>query len=463
MARLVKRVLIVGAAAVFALAALFASDSGNAVRAIAIGVAVLPLGLFIAVRRPRIIYCAMALELGAIPFADVPGVNFPLGLVLAVLVAITAVLQLPRTGVKLSALEWWCIALVVASTVSMIVTWTSSFDTIEYLKWFIATSMFFSLRRLSPVDLRAFGRWFVYGVSAAAVFGAALLAFDPAGKVLDSLAIIGYGSAGDNLRYVFSASGATVRLTGTFIDPNAGGLFLAIGFFLALALFRGFPRVALCVILLGALGLTLSRSALLSVGVAVLVYVAFRSGRFGHKLRGLGVFAALGAIALMIPAIQDRLLAALDPSDVGASARESALAQFPTQVAGHWLFGLGWGRIEFRDPTVGQEVNFVANSPLLTVYRGGLITGAIFTIILIIGIVRSFRALSQNRSQLTIVGAGFVGISLVALQLDFPVVTIYPVTMVFSVLLAFLPELVPLARRQEPMPVALPEKVGVTR
>ncbi len=436
-----KRTMLIGAAAVFVVAALVASDVSSGIRLVAVLLVLLPLGLYLGVRRPRLVYCAFALELGAIPFADVPGVNFPLALILAVLVAGTAVIQLPKSNRRFSGLEWWCLALIAASTISLIATYTSLYDLQAYIEWLVATTVLFSLRRLLPDDLRAFGRWFVYGTAGAGAFGILLLAFDPAGRVLNVLSIIGYGST-NNLRYVFSDTGqSTVRLTGTFIDPNAGGLFLVAGFVLCVALFRGFTRIALATVLLVSLGLTLSRENIVSLGVAVLIFVAFRNVRLGGKLRGVGIVAALGAAALAIPTIQDRLLAALDPNDVGAQARTAALQQFPYQVSGHWLWGLGWGRIEFRDATIGQEVNYVSNSPLLSVYRGGVIVGAIFTIILIVGIVRALRGLRQQSSEYAVVGAGFCGLALVAFQLDFPVVTIYPTTMVLSVLLAFLPEL----------------------
>jgi hypothetical protein len=443
-----RRPLVFGALAVFVLAALVASDAATAFRLGAIVLAIVPIGIYLGLQRPKVVYAAFALELGAIPFADVPGVNFPLGLLLAVVVAATAVLQLPRTGARLSGLEWWCVGLVLASTVSLVMTYTSSFDTTEYLKWLIATTLLLSLRRLSPVDLQAFGRYFVYGISLAAAFGILTLEFDKSGRALNALGIIGYGSAGDNLRYVFAAGGTVVRLTGTFIDPNAGGLFLVIGFCMALALFSGARRWLIGALLLVALGLTLSRESILSLLVAVLLFVAFRNIRFGARMRGAGIMALLGAVALAIPAIQDRLLSSLDTNDVGASARSEALSNFPNQVSGHWLFGLGWGRIEFRDPTIGQQVNYVANAPLLSVYRGGLIVGVIFTVILLIGIIRSLRGLRQASSRFAFIGAGFIGLTLVAFQLDFPIVTIYPTTMAFSILLAFLPS------RAEPDPDA---------
>jgi hypothetical protein len=457
----VRRALIVGGAALFLMTALVASDSATAFRLGAIVLAVVPIGIYVGVRHPRLVYRAFALELGAIPFADVPGVNLPLGLLLGVVIGVAAVLQLPRTGAHLSGLEWWLIGLIAASTLSMVVTFTSGVDVIEYLKWLIATSVVFALRRLSLDDLRAFGRSFIYGSVAAAIFGLLTLEFDKGGRALNALGILGYGSDGDNLRYVFGASGTVVRLTGTYIDPNAGGMFLAIAFFLAVALLRGPRRWILSAILLAALGLTLSRETILSVGVAVLVFAAFRNIRFGGRLRGLGVVAAIGACALAIPAIQDRLLSSLNSTDVGAVARTEAFHNFPNTVAGHWLFGLGWGRIEFRNGAAGVAVNFVANTPLLTVYRGGLIVGAIFTVILIIGIIRAFQGLRQADSEFAMVGAGFVGLALVALQLDFPVVTIFPTTMVFSVLLAFLPSK-PGREPDAAAALVAPERIEVT-
>jgi hypothetical protein len=140
--------------------------------------------------------------------------------------------------------------------------------------------------------------------------------------------------------------------------------------------------------------------------------------------------------ANLVRRAQPRLLV-LRQRDAGSSARGDALAEFPGHMQGHWLFGLGWGRPEFVDPATAFEVNFVANSPLLTVYRGGIFTGLAFTAILVAGAVVGYRMLRSGRWELGFYGGTFIGFSVVALQLDFPVVSNPSTTTAFSVMLAF--------------------------
>jgi hypothetical protein len=173
--------------------------------------------------------------------------------------------------------------------------------------------------------------------------------------------------------------------------------------------------------------------------VAILVLFAVQNLTFGKKLRVFTVLAIGASALLLIPAVQNRLLASFGKFDQGTTDRVDALRDFPKLMDGHWLFGLGWGRLEFRDGDVTVAVNYVANSPLLTVYRGGVIVGIVFVVLLLIALISAWRGLRSGNLGLGIVGGGFVGFVAVALQVDFPVVTIPPVTALFSLLLAALP------------------------
>ncbi|UDF12634.1 hypothetical protein LH407_10780 [Antiquaquibacter oligotrophicus] len=422
------------------LGAVLASDASIAVRLIAILATLVPVGAWIALRRPLYLYSAFAFVLAAIPFGVLPGSPLPLVLLLSVAIGITTIIHLPRGGRRPGAVEWGVLALIIASAVSMVVTATTSYDYTEFAKWFLATSSVLSLSQLSRPDLRTVGRWYVVGAATGSVFGLITLFFDSSGRLLSLLSFLGYGVGdGTNLRYVVSAEGMTVRLTGTYVDPNAGGLFLYLGVLLALALFRGIPRVALVSVVALAMALTLSRAAILSLGVAFLVYIALQRLRFTGKVRIVSVAAVAGAVLLMIPAIQRRLFDSFGSFDTGSSARADALRDYPKHMDGSWLFGLGWGRIEFRDGRVGMAVNHVANAPLLSVYRGGLVVGILFCFVLIVGIVLSFRALRSKNPELGYIAAGYIGFVGVALQLDFPVITIPPVAALFAFFLAVLP------------------------
>jgi polysaccharide biosynthesis protein PslJ len=434
----------------FAVAAI-AGDGSAALRAVATAAVLLPLLLWVIMAAPVLLLRLFGVVLGAVPFATLPGVPMPVVLLLAALVGLTTAVAAPRRGAgRFGALEWATVALVVVSLASMLAGITSGYDVSEFVKWLLGTSVVLSLARVTAEQRRATGRAFVIGAAVAAPFAAFLQFFDPSGSGLSLLAPIGYGAGtADNLRYVVGSTGETVRLTGTWVDPNVAGLFLLVGAVLALCCFRGAPRVVLALELAAAMVLTLSRAALFSAAVAVAVALAVQHMRFGRRLRLLTILAIAAAAALLVPSVQDRLLESFGSHDAGTSARLDALGDFTRLLDGHWLFGLGWGRIEFRDPDATAAVNFVANSPLLTVYRGGVIDGLAFVAVIVAGLVRAVRGLRGGRLEDGLVGAAFVGFALVALQVDFPVVTIAPVTALYGLLLAALP-------RPEPTPTPMP-------
>lgn len=429
------------ALAVPLVAAVLASDAPAAIRIVALLAMGFPLGVWVALRRPLWIYCIYAFALGSVPFGVLPSSPLPLVLLLGVSVGATAVLQLPAGESRpFTALEWWVLGLIATSTLSLAVTYSTSYDFAEFAKWLIATATLFALLRLDSRRRDVVGRWYVYGASAGSLFGLGMLLFDQQGKSLSLLSFLGYGTAGgDNLRYVVDGAQRTVRLTGTYVDPNAGGLFLLLAVVLSLALFTGLWQIVFTGITAVAMVLTLSRAALGSLVVAFLVYIAFQNLRFGGKARILAFASLAGAGLLTIPAVRDRLLDSFGSSDAGSSARADALQDFPKHMDGSWMFGLGWGRIEFRDGAVGMAINHVANAPLLSIYRGGLIVGLFFCALLLYGMVLSWRALRRPQPRYGYVGAGFIGLVLIALQLDFPVITIPPVVALFAFFLANLP------------------------
>jgi hypothetical protein len=78
-------------------------------------------------------------------------------------------------------------------------------------------------------------------------------------------------------------------------------------------------------------------------------------------------------------------------------------------------------------------VNFVANAPLLTVYRGGLVLGGVAVLLLLVLVVRSLVA-ARGEFPDAVLACGVLAFCLVALQLDFPAVIQPPATAVFSLL-----------------------------
>lgn len=400
----------------------------------------LVVGMAVIVLQPRLIYASMAFALGAIPFGVLPGAGQPIVLILAVAVW-GAVLTHPIAQTRSSPLEFTVFVLVVASLISLVLTSDGVIHLIEFAKWLLATSLVFALLRLDRNDLRLFGVSYVYGGAAAAAFALAVFFLDKAGTTLNYLSIIGYGrtgTIGTHLRFYVMENSTVVRLTGTYVDPNAAGIFLFVGLALAVAMLRGWPRLLLGGVILAALIITLSRSAIFSVLVAFVLLLLFQKMSLDRKAAALAV-SLVGAAGLMtVPAVYSRIFDSFSSSDKGTIDRAEALANYLSSMAGHWWFGRGWGIPEFTDEVVGYETNYVANSLLLTVYRGGVFVGAAFLAVLVVGAVLAYRRSKHEPWETGVLGAAFVGFALVALQLDFPVVTHPPLTMAFSVFIVFL-------------------------
>jgi hypothetical protein len=398
----------------------------------------LTVGAYIGLRHPLYLTRALAFSLGALPFGYVPGIHAPLVFTLGVAVVLASVIH--RTVVShITMGEAAVIALIVTSALSVFATGGEPVDYSEFGKWLVSTLVVVSLLRLPREELELFGRIYVYAASAAAAFAVVIFIGDPAGKLIRLLSPFGYGTEEESTRFIYDPSGATsVRLAGTYIDPNAAGIGLFVALMLCVLLIRGKLRIALALLLFGSIVLTLSRAALFSVVVGVLLMLAFQNLRTRERAAIIGGFGLAFVGALAVPTVRNRVFSSFGSGDAGSSARGDALVDFPGHMAGHWLFGLGWGRAEFKDPGTAFDVNYVANAPLLTVYRGGILAGLAFLAILVIGAIIGYRCLRSRRWEHGFIGGGFIGFSIVALQLDFPVVTIPATTMAFSVVIVFL-------------------------
>ncbi|MGV0797732.1 O-antigen ligase domain-containing protein, partial [Mycolicibacterium elephantis] len=85
-----------------------------------------------------------------------------------------------------------------------------------------------------------------------------------------------------------------------------------------------------------------------------------------------------------------------------------------------------------------QSLNYVSNAPLLTVYRGGIISGLAFVAVLVIGCVVAYRALRSPSLPHAVYGGVFIGIAVVSANLQQSVVDMPQMTLTFSILLVFL-------------------------
>lgn len=389
---------------------------------------------------PRAVYCALAFVLGALPMALLPGFGLPIVQVLALAVWV-AVLTHRFGETRTYGIEIAVGVLVLTSVISILMTATGPRDLLEFVKWVMATSMVFALLRLSRDDLRVFGRTFVFGAWLGAILALAILAADKATTILNSLSAIGYGRvglAGTHLRIFALDDNVVVRVTGTYIDPNAAGIFMLVATALAVTLLRGWQRLVVTPVLLVALVASLSRAAIFSLLMAIILLLIFQRMSTGRRMSFVVGTVIVAMSALLVPPIYERFANSFSENDRGSADRRAALEQFTHSMADGWWFGHGWGRPEFIDELVGYNTNYVANSPLLTVYRGGIFTGIAFVAVLIAGAVLAYRQARQQPWESGVIGAIFVGFALVGLQLDFPVVTISPLTMVWSVLIVFL-------------------------
>ena len=419
-------------------AAAVAYGSGKLVVLAAVGVFAAAVGVYVGLRHPLWLFWGLAIALSALPFGYFPGVHVPLylpflgGALLAAVIHPTA--QRSRHPLELAI--WLLIAV---STMSVVVTAGSAADWTAFVRWTLCTLLVIALLRLSQRHMAKFGRIFVYASTINASFGLAMIAAGPSHRLMRYLAIFDYDRV-ETARYVIGDAGRSriPRLGGTWVDPNAAGIAFGLALVLGIALLRGRIRVASAAILSAAILLTLSRAAIFSVLVGVLLVLLFNGMRREFRHRIVVVLALAAVVAIAVPSIRNRILSSFGSDDFGAADRGEALAAWPRYMSGHWFFGLGWGRREFIDGDYSFKFNIVANAPLIAAYRGGMIVGIVFVILLIAGCVVAFRLLRSPSLPAASFGAVFIGYCVVALQLDHPVVHLPQLVMTFSVFLAFL-------------------------
>ncbi|MEU0495622.1 O-antigen ligase domain-containing protein [Mycobacterium sp. NPDC006124] len=404
----------------------------------AVGLLALVLAVYVGFRHPLWLFWGWAVMLGLLPFGYFPGVHVPLFLPFLAGTIVAAVVH-PTSQRGVHPLEIALLALVVASAMSVVVTANGLTDWSVFIRWTMATIVVVALARLSQADLARFGRVFVYAATLNALFGILMVTADPGQKFMRIFHIFDYDRV-ETARYAIGDEGRsrTLRLGGTWVDPNGAGISIGVALVLSILLLRGKLRAAASSLLAVALVLTLSRAAIFSVLAGIVLVLLFHS--MGRRTRQtiLGSIVLVAVIAVSTPFIRTRILSSFGSNDFGAADRGKALAAWPHYMSGHWLFGLGWARREFLDGDYSFKFNIVANAPLIAAYRGGMIVGIIFVAVLIIGCVVGYRALRSDSLPAAMFGGVFIGYCLVGLQLDHPIVHIPQLVMVFSVFLAFL-------------------------
>ncbi|MCJ1688116.1 hypothetical protein [Rathayibacter sp. VKM Ac-2927] len=442
-------VLAAVAYALVALAALLLAvvRGGVATTAVAILLCSAPLLLHLAVRVPALSAVALGGVLGAAPFATVPGTGTYAVLALAVWFAVTVLCLRPRSSPQSTAVLGVLTAFLIVSAFSMVVTFDGIGALLTYLRWALAAGITILALVADERMRRTVLRAFVAGAAIGAATALVMVVLDPGGQLLNSLTLFGYGdtSAVGNLRTVTVDGSSLTRVSGLYVDPNVAGLFFLFAFGIAGAQLRGRPRILVLVLLGAAIVGTFSRGAMgaLVLGLAVTLVVSHRSA--GARAASVaGGILALGSL-YWVPALRDRFVDSFDSRTAGVSDRVDALANYPGQMAGHWWFGRGWDLREFTDAAYGYSLNHVANTPLLIVWRAGILSGLLFValllVVLVVAVRRSRRAGSGSGSDLAL--AVYAGTVFFAFQVDFPVVTMTPLTLAFGLLLTQLCSVAP--------------------
>jgi hypothetical protein len=399
-------------------------------RLVVLAVVAAAVAVYVTCVHPLVIVGTLAVVLGFIPYLHVPGTGVPMLLVMSVGVWV-ALAFVPGVRFRPGGPELWILLLVGMSLLAILATSATMTSFRELAAWTAATALVVPVRFLPAEARRRMVRVFVLASAAAAALGILLVRIDPYGQLLSRLAIAGYRDGSAGLQRVAGTTDIAVRLTGTYVEPNIAGLVLLVAGLLAVEYFRGVLRIVLVAVIGLALLLTLSRAAIGTGVVAGVLLVLRAKGPARLALLGSGVVAT--AAALSVPVVRARLFDSFGPSDTGTLARDLALKEFPQVMQGHWWWGLGWDREEFRSAAVGRIVNYVANGPLVTIYRGGVLLGILVLVVLVLLVIRSWLAASRSFED-AVVCCGIIAIVLVALQLDFSIVLQAPATAVFSVL-----------------------------
>ena len=427
------------------------------------GLIVMIVGVYVCLRHPLWLFWGLAAVVAHLPFGYIPGVHVPLYLLFAAGAVLAAILQ-PSGEIPSTPLTKAVLLLVLVSGVALIFTMSTVVDVLDYIKWAVTTLAFFALLALPREHLAKFGRIFVYASTFSALIGIATVALGSNQMLLRPFRIFDY-TVENTQRFSFTDAGQTrfIRLGGLWLDPNAAGIGLLIALLIAMLVLAGRRRVVISAILLVALLLTLSRAAVgggLLVGtVLVLLFHAMRSR---DRSILIGLLTAALVTAPLVPSIRSRLLISFGEDDAGASQRAQALSEFPGRMSGHWFFGWGWGRREFKDGAYAFQQNFVSNAPLISVHRAGIFVGLVFVTMIVIACVMAFRLIRSNSLQAALYGGVVIGFSVFTLNLDHPVVVVPQVTLVYTFLLTFLVYADELRRRPPPTTSGIPEFAGVS-
>ena len=404
-----------------------------------VGVVGLIVAVYVGVWHPLWFFWGLALIMGGLPFARIPGVGMPIWYLLA-FGAIVAAFIHPRFAKSTHPLEYVMWAVFLTSALSLVVTTPSVADILVFVRWALGALLMFALVRLPPEHLVRFGKIFAVSAAVNAAYGIFVIAFDPNYKTLAYLRAFGYSPEALIARVAFAGENVatSIRLGGTWVEPNGAGLFLALAVALAILLFTGWRRFILVVVLSLALVLTLSRGATFTVILGILIVLAFHPMRARTRVSLLSLIAVGAVAALSAEPVRRRVFSSFGSGDAGASARVDALRIFPDRMSGHWGFGWGWARREFIDPAYSYMFNLPSNAPLVVLYRSGFIAFIAFVALAVLGCVYAYRAVRSTAFPRAMYGGIFIGLIVVQMQLDHPLGGTPSGALCYSIFLGFL-------------------------
>jgi len=439
------------ACALGALAAVGAAVGGKLGIIGVVGVLALIVATYVGMYHPLWLVYTMVVTVTTLPFGSFPGVHLPIYLVCGA-GAMLALLLYPRHTRRHSALMSAVLVLIVLSGLSMVVTYSSPVNIVDFAKWALATGAMFVLLALPNDELVKIGKAIVYACAFSGLVGLVSVAQGTTRWAFKPFAILGY-HADDHFYFTGATQSASSsggrfdlgqnsqtfqRLGGLWADPNGAGIGLVIGLAIAAIVFVGWQRVTLMSLLSVCILLTLSRAALISVLVGAALVFVFHNMRARDRQIMIGTLFVAGATAMLIPAVRTRLMGSLGENDAGASDRIAAIREFPWRLGNHWIFGRGWSLREFKDGPYAFEQNFVSNAPLIAVHRGGLVAGLAFVAVIIVGCIVAAKLIRSDSLPHAFFGGVFMAFSIIALNLDHPVVVIPQMAFMYTFFLVFL-------------------------
>ena len=379
-----------------------------------VGVLGLLVGTYVGVRHPLWLYWGLAVIMAGLQFARIPGIGLPIYLPLA-FGAVVASFVHPRLARSMHPLEFAVLALIITSGLSVVATGFSPTSASLFIRWAIPSLVMLALVQLSSEHLARFGRIFAVVAALNALYGLYCVAFDPTNSSLKYLRVFGYSPEATYARFAYIGQGdtGTVRLGGTWVDPNGAALNLVLALALALLLLVGWQRIVVATVIAVRPDDDAQQGFHVLRRLRVLLVLVFHSMRVRNRAAMIGVIALVSSAAMLAAPVRQRIVASFSGSDVGSAARADALRVFPGQIADHWGFGLGWARPEFIDPEFSYLLNLPSNAPLITLYRGGILVFIAFMAVVVIGCVVAYRVLRSDSTPNAIYGGIFIGICFV--------------------------------------------------